>query len=127
MSSYPVSWTEAWTTFDPESNGSPYTAREIEDYLATCRSSYQPLEPPFAARSIRFEVSRSLTTARFWIWQVIEDDGTEWFVVVGSGKSPFYRETRNLGRWMHAETNDARLTAEKFLDREIADYSVRSM
>jgi hypothetical protein len=127
MSSYPASWNETWATFDPESNGSPYTAQEIEDYLVVCRSSFQPLEPPFAVRSIRFAASRSLTTARFWLWQVIEGDGTEWFVVAGSGKSPLYGELRNLDRWVHAETNDARLTAEEFLEREIGDYSERSM
>ena len=65
--------------------------------------------------------------ARFWLWQVIEEDGTEWFVMVGSGKSPFYGESRNLDRWLHAETNDGQLTAERFLDREIADYSLRNM
>src|SRR5262245_19221061 len=127
MPGYPAIWTETWSTFDPQSNGSPYNAREIEEYLVACRSRFQPLEPPFAIHSIRLAISRSLTPARFWLWQVIEEDGTEWFVMVGSGKSPFYRESRNLDRWLHAEMNDARLTAERFLDREIADYSLRNM
>jgi hypothetical protein len=123
MPGYPASWTETWAAFDPKSNGSPYTAEEIEDYLVGCRSSFSPLKPPFVVRSIRFVMSRSLTSARFWLWEVLEEDDTEWFVVVGSGKSPFYRETRNLDRWLHAETNDERLTAEEYLEREIADYS----
>jgi hypothetical protein len=123
MSGYPTSWTETWTSFDPLSDGSPYTAQEIEDYLAACRSSFQPLEPPFAMRSLRFVTSRFLTSRRFWLWQVIDGGGTEWFVIVGSGASPFYGESRNLDRWLYAQTNDVLLTAEEFLEREIASYS----
>jgi hypothetical protein len=123
MAGYPIVLTEKWDVFDPSAAGSPYTAAEIKAYLMECRSQYSPQEEPFAFQSIDFVATRSLTKRRFWLWEVVLDEqSAQWFVVVGSGTSPLFRNRQNVDRWLYAETNDDGLSADKFLDREIAKH-----
>src|SRR5262245_17150248 len=122
MTGYPIAWTEKWTSFDSDADGSPYTATEVEDYLVGCRAQYSPKELPLAIRSIEFVISRSSTTRRFWLWRLLDDHGTEWFALVGSGTSPFFGHGRIVDRWVYAQTNDGNLAAEDFLAAEIAKH-----
>ena len=123
MAGYPIAWTEKWDVFDPSTAGAPYTAEEIKAYLMACRSQYSPQEEPFAFQSIDFVATRFLPTRRFWLWKVeLNERSAQWFVVAGSGTSPFVRNQQNVDRWLYAETNDDGLSADKFLDREIAKH-----
>jgi hypothetical protein len=121
MPGYPIARTEKWTRFNSP-YGSPYTAAEIRDYLVECRAMYSPQEPPFAIQAIDFQLSKSLTVQRFWLWRVVCEGEPEWFAVVGSGKSPFFGQSGSVDRWIYAETNDEGLAPEDFLSREIAKH-----
>src|SRR5215475_6354420 len=116
MTGYPIAWTERWTSFDPSAEGSPYSATEVEAYLVDCHWHYSPKEEPLTISSTQFLMSRMCTTRRFWLWQVYDDLKREWFVVVGSGASPFFGAKGNVDRWIYAQTSEG-ISAEHFLDR----------
>jgi hypothetical protein len=120
MPGYPIAWTEGWTAFDPNS-GSPYDATEVQNYLVGCHAQFFPLGPRLAFRSVDLVLSKSCTNRRFWLWQLVDEDGASWFAVVGSGACPFAK-LGAVDRWIYAQTNDDDLTPEEFLDREITKH-----
>jgi hypothetical protein len=123
VTGYPIAWTEQWLSFDPSAKGSPYTPDEIASYLEAVRAQYTPLEPQFATCACTLVATRSLDTRRFWLWDVLDERGGRWWVVVGSGTSPFFGDTRNMDRWIYAESNDdEQFTPDAYLDREIAKH-----
>ena len=50
----------------------------------------------------------------FWLRTASNEAGEQWYVVIGTGKSPFNEATK-MRRWMYAEENDLELAPEAFL------------
>jgi hypothetical protein len=118
--SFPIAWDDQWEVADFASEGSPYSNAEIAKYLQSCREMHQPAERDFRVREITLTKTRALTTRCFWLWEVTDDERVQWFVIVGSGEGPF--SDRRPSRWIYAQTNDEQESAEKFLDRAIAEH-----
>jgi hypothetical protein len=121
MDGYPISWDEKWDECGAGSAACPYFANEIEQYMQRCHRQFDPYNDEFSVREIRLVRTKLLTTRRFWLWEVIDREGLQWFAVVGSGEGPF-GDRRTTNRWLYAQTNDDGESAEEFLDREIAQH-----
>jgi len=120
VTGFPIASDDRWEAFDIASEGSPYSIDEITQYLQTCRQMYQPAERNFSVQTIKLIQTKSLTTRRFWLWEVTDDEAVQWFVIIGSGVGPF--DDRRVRRWIYAQTNDEHEPATDFLDREIAGH-----
>jgi hypothetical protein len=55
----------------------------------------------------------------FWIFGATNDLKQEWFVLVGSGKSPFKSHGKTW-RWMYAEENELGQTPDEYFEDALA-------
>jgi hypothetical protein len=117
LAGYPIAWEET-PSLDQLSDQCPYSPTEIAEYLFNCHYHWALDEEPTT-----FDVSGPHAQARdadrrYWLFEA--RDGIkqrQWFVVVGTGKSPFDPSAR-MKRWMYAKTNDDGLSPDQFLDGE---------
>jgi hypothetical protein len=117
MTMFPVVWEDA-QSIDGLSDLCPYSLAEIEEYLFRNHYAWMLREAPTAfAVSGPFALRRD-TERRYWLFEACDGfKQQQWFIIVGSGKSPF-NPAEKLKRWMYAKTNDDNLTPDQFLDEE---------
>jgi hypothetical protein len=117
VSGFPIAFEES-ASFDHFSETSPYSVTEIQDYLFWNHYHWVLREEPTT-----FDVSGPCSRKedrdrRYWLFEARNKANREhWFVVVGTGKSPFDPAER-VRRWMYATTNDNNLSPDEFLDEE---------
>jgi hypothetical protein len=94
----------------------PYSLVEIQDYLFANHYRYALREEPTTFDVSGPHAQRQDAETRYWLFEA-HDNTThrQWFVVVGTGKSPWNRYQR-MKRWMYGETNDGDLSPDQFLD-----------
>jgi hypothetical protein len=117
MAGFPIAW-EDTPSIDQLSDTSPYSLAEIEDYLF--RNHYHLV---LSEKPTTFDVNgpraqRQDAERRYWLFEARDSTKhQQWFVVVGTGKSPFDPSQR-MKRWMYGQTNDDDLSPDQFLDEE---------
>ena len=123
MSSFPIAWDQRISDQTIPSAACPYAKDEIEEYLRGCHYHWVLREPPLGFRAdgpihFRQEVGRN-----YWVFRAVDDLERQWFVVVGSGTSPF-SPTEKMWRWMYAETNNLNQTGDEFMDHAYAEQLI---
>jgi hypothetical protein len=115
VASFPIAWEET-PSLDQLSDVCPYSLTEISDYLFNCQYHYALDEDPTTFGVSSPCAQRKYSDRRYWLFEA-RDHSTQrqWFVVVGTGKSPFDPSQR-MKRWMFADTNDEGLSPDEFLD-----------
>jgi hypothetical protein len=99
---------------------SPYSLAEIEHYLFVCHYRLAVGEEPTTFIVSGPHAQRQAPERRYWLFEARDrTKHGQWFVVVGTGKSPF--DPSRKGRWMYAETNDGDLSPDQFLDEAIRE------
>ncbi len=88
MGGFPIHWEQEVPSLDWIVGECPFSDDEIEEYLQGGR--------------------------HFWLRTASNEAGEQWYVVIGTGKSPFNEATK-MRRWMYAEENDLGLTPVAFL------------
>ncbi|MBR0697200.1 hypothetical protein [Bradyrhizobium lablabi] len=117
MAMFPIDW-EKTPSIDRLSDVAPYSHIEIEDYLFRCHYHLMLGEEPTAFDIGGPHARRQDAQRRYWLFEA-RDRTTQrqWFVVVGTGRSPF-DPSESMKRWMYARTNDDGLSPDQFLDEE---------
>jgi hypothetical protein len=118
VAGFPIAWEET-ASLDQLSDVCPYSLTEISDYLFGNHCHWALDEDPTT-----FDVSgpcahRKYSDRRYWLFEARDNARhCQWFVIVGTGKSPF-DPSKRMKRWMYAKTNDDDLlTPDEFLDEE---------
>ena len=97
----------------------------MKDYLYRCHHHLMLDEEPTAFEiAAAPEADLANAERRYWLFEAKDDaKKRQWFVVVGTGKSPF-NPTEKMKRWMYAKTNDDDLSPEEFLNQEYREQLV---
>jgi hypothetical protein len=117
MTVFPPDWVRT-PSLDHLSDISPYSLAELEDYLF--RHHYHILleEEPTTFHANGPHAQRHDSERRYWLFEARDRaKQRQWFIVVGTGKSPFDPSDR-MKRWMYAKANDEGLSPDQFLDEE---------
>ncbi|MER8764122.1 MULTISPECIES: hypothetical protein [unclassified Mesorhizobium] len=118
MSGFPIHWEEEVQTID-QLVGCPYSAEEIEQYLWECHYHWKLDEKPMHYK-VQGAVAEATEDERhFWLYQASDEIRREWYIIVGTGKSPF-KSTMKMRGWMYAEENVLGLTPDRYLRDQIA-------
>ncbi|TPI37663.1 hypothetical protein FJW07_18005 [Mesorhizobium sp. B3-1-9] len=122
MGGFPIHWEEEVESLD-RSAVCPYSVEEIERYLESCHYHWMLDEKPMHYK-VHGVVAEGMDGGRhFWLHRASDEVGREWYVVVGSGKSPFKPSMKMRG-WMYGKENDLGLTPDHFLKEEMGDQHV---
>jgi hypothetical protein len=117
MAGFPIAWEET-PSIDQLSDIFPYSLTEIEDYLFRCHYHWVREEEPTTFDVSGPHAQRQDAERRYWLFEARDrTKQQQWFVVVGTGMSPF-DPSKRMKRWMYAETNDDDLSPDQFLDEE---------
>ncbi|MER9236563.1 hypothetical protein NKI56_31875 [Mesorhizobium sp. M0622] len=118
MGSFPIHWEEEVESLDRLPDRSPYSVEEIEQYLWECHYHWKLDEKPMHYKVRGVVAEKTDNYRRFWLYQVSDEIGREWYVVVGAGKSPF-KPTMKMRAWMYGKENDLGHAPDRFLRDEI--------
>src|SRR5215470_16836616 len=114
MPGFPIAWEEP-SRIDQLSEICPYSLTEIEDYLFTEHGHWVHGEEPTQFDVSGPQAQRLEAERRYWLFEARDKaKHRQWFVVIGTGKSPF-NPSEKMKRWMYAETNDDGRSPEKYL------------
>jgi hypothetical protein len=120
MAGFPLAWEET-PSLDQLSGTSPYSPAEIEDYLFWNHYHWMIKEKPTTFDVSGPHAQRQDAERRYWLFEARDSSKhRQWFVVVGTGKSPG-DPSKKMKRWMYAQTNDDDLSPDQFLDEEYCD------
>jgi hypothetical protein len=121
MAGFPVAWEET-LSIDQLSDTSPYSLAEIEDYLFTNHYRWVLSETPTIFDVSGPHAQRQDADRRYWLFEARDrTKRQQWFIVVGTGKSPGGDPSKRMKRWMYAQTNDDDLSPDEFLDEEYCE------
>jgi hypothetical protein len=117
MASFPIAWEET-LSIDQLSDSPPYALVEIADYLFWNHYHWVLEEEPTVFDVTGPHAEKQDEDRQYWLFEARDRVmKRQWFVVVGTGKSPFDPAER-LKRWMYAQTNDDDLSPSEFLEEE---------
>ncbi|TPI45222.1 hypothetical protein FJW05_19295 [Mesorhizobium sp. B2-9-1] len=119
MSSFPVHWEEEVQSLDQPA-ACPYSIDEIEQYLCWCHDHSKLDEKPMHYKVHGAVAEQTEDERHFWLYRASDEVGREWYVVVGSGKSPFKPSMKMRG-WMYGKENVLGLMPHHYLRDEIGD------
>lgn len=123
MAMFPVAWEET-TSIDQLSDKPPYSLTEIKDYLFGNHYHVMLNEKPTTFEVSGPHAQRQDAERRFWLFEARDRvKQREWFIVVGTGKSPF-DPAEKMKRWMYAKTNDDDLSPDQFLNEEYREQLI---
>jgi hypothetical protein len=75
----------------------------MKEYLFTCHYHYATGEEPLRLGEPQYVAELDSRSRHFWLWRVGDQFQRIWYLVIGSGKSPFYMDDRHCHRWMYAD------------------------
>ena len=117
MVGFPIAWEET-PSLDQLSDVCPYSLTEISDYLFGNHYQLMLSEKPTTFAVSGPCAQRKYSDRGYWLFEARDNaKHRQWFVVVGTGKSPF-DPSKRMKRWMYANTNDDDLSPDAFLDEE---------
>jgi hypothetical protein len=117
MAGFPTAWEET-PSIDQFSDVSPYSLAEIEEYLFSNHYHWALREKPTTFDVSGPHAQRQDADRRYWLFEARDSTKKQqWFVVVGTGKSPV-GPSKRVKRWMYAQTNDDDLSPDQFLEEE---------
>lgn len=122
MIKFPIAWDDRSPRGEEIANVCPYSPEDICSYLNTCHYHYATNEPilQFPQPSCVLEYKDSERS--LWLWELNDGCGREWWVVVGTGVTPFYRATNEtVWRWMYAETKENEEGSETYVARTLRE------
>ncbi len=117
---FPCAWEDELETPISPADAIPYSDWEIEEYLKTCHCHYCLDESPTQFSSVRMFGSALNAGRRYWGLEASDEGGRKWFVLIGSGVSPFRRD-RYMRRWMLGMLPDGSLLPAEMFEAEIED------
>jgi hypothetical protein len=100
----------------------PYSPQEIRTYLHNCHYHLALQEEPMEFGELRFLCERTDTTRLMWIWECGDPLGRNWWIVIGSGRSP---GGGHPWRWMYAEIDGDFETGAAYLEHAWQDIEQR--
>jgi hypothetical protein len=102
----------------------PYALLEIEDYLFRCHYHWVLTEEPTTFKVNGVVAEKHDLERRYWLFDAYDKkDKRQWFVVVGTGKSPF-DPSKKMKRWMYGCTNDDDISPHEFLEQAYLEQLV---
>lgn len=123
MAGFPIAW-ETTPSIDQISEICPYSFAEIEDYLFRNHYHWVLKEEPTTFEVSGPHAQKREAERRYWLFEARDrSKQRQWFVVVGTGTSPFDPSDR-MKRWMYAKTNDDDLSPDQFLEEEYREQLV---
>jgi hypothetical protein len=123
MSGFPVAWEETQSV-DILSDKPPYSLTEIADYLFWNHYNWVLKEKPTTFDVTGPHAEMQVEDRRYWLFEARDQVmRRQWFIVVGTGKSPF-DPSEMMKRWMYAETNDDDLSPDEFLEKEYREQII---
>jgi hypothetical protein len=99
---FPFAWNYE-QKIGPSDAGCPYSTEEMREYLFGCHYHYVTGEEPLQLGDPQYVAELDTRHRHFWLWQVGDQFQRTWYLVIGSGKSPFYKDDRYCHRWLYAE------------------------
>jgi len=118
MVGFPIFWEEETDELDICVKALPYSDKEIKNYLHESHYHYMLDEEPTTFQTTGPHATKEDGDRYFWLLEARDMlKKRQWFVVVGTGKSPF-DVSKKMKRWMYARTNDNNASPEEFLDEE---------
>lgn len=84
----------------------PYSANELSAYLWRVHYHYVPGEPPLELGDPTLVSELDGRERHLWLWQVGDQSERLWYLVVGSGRSPFVEDDQHCHRWVSAAEAD---------------------
>src|SRR5690242_17122830 len=114
MSSFPIAWEDGASDQPIPSRVCPYTNDEIARYLRGCHYHFVLEESPTTFEVTGPLLSRTDIGRNYWLFSARDGVEQQWFVVVGSGTSPFSPDKKTW-RWMYADTNDLAQTPDEYM------------
>ena len=117
MIGFPTNWEET-PSLDRLSDTAPYAISEIEEYLFGCHYHLVREEEPTTYVVNCPHAFKDYGGMRYWVFEARDRaKQRQWYVLVGTGTSPF-DTSKQMKRWMYAQTNDDDLAPEEFLEEE---------
>jgi hypothetical protein len=114
MGGFPIHWEQEVPSLDWIVGECPFSDDEIEKYLQSCHCHWHLSAPPMSYKVGEIVSEKTEGGRHFWLRTASNEAGEQWYVVIGTGKSPFNEATK-MRRWMYAEENDLGLTPVAFL------------
>ncbi|MGD0151784.1 MAG: hypothetical protein ABSB77_24665 [Xanthobacteraceae bacterium] len=115
MASFPIAWDDGISDQAIPSAVCPYSTEEIQEYLRNCQHHYALQEPPLGFQAAGPILFRQEIGRNYWLFSAVDDLERQWFIVVGSGTSPF-NPGMKIRRWMYAELNELSQMPDEFMD-----------
>lgn len=108
MPGFPISFDKVAPDGSTRAARCPYAIKEMRDYLDWCHHNYALDEPEGRYdRPQPMRISRS-RERKIWLYQVNDPSGRPWWLIVGTGTSPFYGNAgQSFWRWMWAESQQS--------------------
>ncbi|MES0132163.1 MULTISPECIES: hypothetical protein [unclassified Mesorhizobium] len=123
MAGFPLHWEEEVQSLDLLPDHCPYSIEEIEQYLWRCHYHWM-LDEKSMHYKVRGVVAEQIENGRrFWLYQASDEIGREWYVVVGTGKSPL-KSTMKMRGWMYGKENVLGHPPDRFLRDEIDEQHI---
>ena len=126
MAGFPIAWDDGVSDQVVPSSACPYAEQEVEEYLRSCHYHWALEEPPLEFRVSGLVLFRQEVGRNYWLFSVVDGLDRQWFVVVGSGASPF-DPSKKMWRWMYADRNDLGQTGEEYMDDTYAEQLLHDM
>jgi hypothetical protein len=103
MSSFPTAYDQEAAPPTIRATECPYAGAEMAQYLDWCHEHHLVQEPSGSFGAPVFCCTSRDADHTLWLWRVADPKQRTWWLIVGSGRSPFYGETLKLRwRWMWA-------------------------
>ncbi|MFI0845826.1 hypothetical protein [Mesorhizobium sp. IMUNJ 23232] len=120
MGGFPIHWEQEVPSLDWIIGECPFSDAEIEEYLKSCHYHWHLSAPPMSYKVGEIVAERTEDSRHFWLRTASSEAGEKWYVVIGTGKSPF-NEAMKMRRWMYAEENTLEFAPDAFLEHAIGD------
>jgi hypothetical protein len=121
---FPIAW-DYERKGDATLVGCPYTPYEMKEYLFGAHYHYATDEEPLELSEPEYVTELDTSRRHFWLWQVGDQSKRTWYLVIGSGKSPFYGDDRHCHRWLYADEGEGE-NPDEFLARASFNHDLAS-
>jgi hypothetical protein len=126
MSGFPIAWDDGSSDQAIPTSICPYAKEEIEEYLQSNHHRWVLEEPPLGFQVGVPLLHRQEISRNYWLVSAIDELERQWFILVGSGMSPFNSKEK-MWRWMYAERNDLNQAPDAYYDDAYAEQLVHDV
>lgn len=118
---YPIAWDYDLEVEVGTSGSCPYSSEELRQYLDDCCNSFVN-GASWRHSDPRMVSEHEDAERRMWLLEFVDDDGRDWWVVAGTGASPFVGDRgRHTARWVFSVVKPAGLSAAVYIAKLVAE------